>query len=107
MIPSSFGSPVRRGPGRPRCSWSRIDRTGIGGKRRSLQITPVHRNLHTRVRFLGLEFEDLIAVLDLAVAMNLLAHFASEKAWVLGMPLNVFMLVSITPASADLSLSAR
>jgi len=57
----------------------------------SLNLTPVHRNLHTRVTFLGLEFEDLILVLALAALMNLLAHFASDSARVLGMPLNVFM----------------
>jgi len=57
----------------------------------SLDLTPVHRNLHTKVSFLGLEFEDLILVLALAALMNLAAHFVSGNAHVLGMPLNVFM----------------
>jgi hypothetical protein len=57
----------------------------------SLDLTPVHRNLHTKVTFLGLEFEDLILVLALAALMNLLAHFANDNARVFGMPLNVFM----------------
>ena len=57
----------------------------------SLDMTPVHRNLQTKVTFLGLEFEDLILVLALAALMNLLAHFANEKAHLFGMPLNVFM----------------
>lgn len=57
----------------------------------SLDLTPVHRNLHTKVTFLGLEFEDLILVLALAALMNLLAHFASDSAHVFGMPLNIFM----------------
>jgi hypothetical protein len=57
----------------------------------SLDLTPVHRNLHTKVTFLGLEFEDLILVLALAALMNLLAHFVSDSARVLGMPLNVFL----------------
>ena len=57
----------------------------------SLDLTPVHRNLHTKVTFLGLEFEDLILVLALAALMNLLAHFVSGNAHVLGMPLNIFM----------------
>ena len=57
----------------------------------SLDLTPVHRNLHTKVTFLGLEFEDLILVLVLAALMNLLAHFVSGKAHVFGMPLNIFM----------------
>ena len=34
----------------------------------SLDMTPVHRNLHTKVTFLGLEFEDLILVLALAAS---------------------------------------
>jgi len=57
----------------------------------SLDLTPVHRNLHTKVTFLGLEFEDLILVLALAALMNLAAHFVGGNAHVLGMPLNVFM----------------
>ena len=57
----------------------------------SLDMTPVHRNLHTKVSFLGLEFEDLILVLALAALMNLLAHFVGDNSRVFGMPLNVFM----------------
>ncbi len=65
----------------------------------SLEITPVHRNLHTKVSFLGLEFEDLILVLALAALMNLLAHFVGDSSRVFGMPLNVFMEV-VVPALA-------
>ena len=57
----------------------------------SLDITPVHRNLHTKVQFLGLEFEDFILVLALAAAMNLFAHFVGNTARILGIPLNIFM----------------
>lgn len=57
----------------------------------SLDITPLHRNLHTKVTFLGLEFEDLIVVLVLAALMNLTAHFVDNSAHVFGMPLNVFL----------------
>lgn len=57
----------------------------------SLDLTPVHRNLHTKVTFLGLEFEDLILVLALAALMNLMAHFVGSESHILGMPLNVFM----------------
>jgi len=57
----------------------------------SLELTPVHRNLNTKVTFLGLEFEDLILVLALAAIMNLAAHFATDNAHLFGMPLNVFM----------------
>ena len=65
----------------------------------SLDMTPVHRNLHTKVTFLGLEFEDLILVLALAALMNLLAHFVSGNAHVFGIPLNIFMEF-IVPALA-------
>jgi hypothetical protein len=41
----------------------------------SLDMTPVHRNLHTKVTFLGLEFEDLILVLALAA----LTRFATAR----------------------------
>jgi len=65
----------------------------------SLDLTPVHRNLHTRVTFLGLEFEDLIVVLSLAALMNLLAHFVSGNARAFGIPLNIF-LEFVVPALA-------
>lgn len=57
----------------------------------SLDITPLHRNLHTKVTFLGLEFEDLIVVLALAALMNLAGHFVGNDTHALGMPLNVFL----------------
>src|ERR1035441_6705466 len=57
----------------------------------SLDLTPVHRNLHTKVTFLGLEFEDLILVLALAALMNIFGHFVAGNAKVLGMPLSLFM----------------
>lgn len=69
----------------------------------SLDMTPVHRNLHTKVTFLGLEFEDLILVLVLAAVMNLLAHFVTGNAHVFGMPLNIFMEFGV-PALAVPSL---
>jgi hypothetical protein len=42
----------------------------------ALQISPVHRNLHTRVTFFALEFEDLFLVLGLAAVMNVVSRFA-------------------------------
>ena len=61
----------------------------------ALEITPIHKNLHTKVTFLGLEFEDLIVVLGAAIIMDLLSHFVSDKATVLGLPLNIFMVVAV------------
>jgi hypothetical protein len=54
-------------------------------------MTPIHKNLHTRVTFLGLEFEDLIAILAIGIAMNLASHFVGDHAKVMGLPLNIFM----------------
>ena len=56
-----------------------------------LNITPIHKNLHTKVTFLGLEFEDLVAVLGLAMVLNLLAHFINTNARVMGIPFNIFL----------------
>ncbi len=41
----------------------------------ALDVTPVNRNLHTRVTFMALEFEDLFVVLGLAAVMNLVSRF--------------------------------
>ena len=38
----------------------------------ALEVTPVHRNLHQRVTFFYLEFEDLFIVIGLAAANTLL-----------------------------------
>jgi hypothetical protein len=43
----------------------------------SLDVTPVNRNLHARVTFMALEFEDLFVVLGLAAVMNVVSRFAS------------------------------
>lgn len=42
----------------------------------ALDVTPVNRNLHTRVTFMLLEFEDLFVVLGLAATMNVVGRFA-------------------------------
>lgn len=41
----------------------------------ALNVTPVHRNLHTRATFMGLEFEDLFVVLGFAAVMNVVSRF--------------------------------
>ena len=50
----------------------------------ALTVTPVNRNLHTRVTFMLLEFEDLFVVLGLAALMNVLGRFVSGQ--IAGMP---------------------
>lgn len=52
----------------------------------ALEVTSVNRNLHQRVTFMGLEFEDLFVVLALAALMNVASHFVSGT--VGGIPLS-------------------
>ena len=61
----------------------------------ALNMTPIHKNLHTRVTFLGLEFEDLVAVMALAISMNLASHFVGDHARMMGIPLNLFMEIGV------------
>lgn len=42
-----------------------------------LDVTPVNRNLHTRVTFMLLEFEDLFIILGVAALMNVVGRFVS------------------------------
>jgi hypothetical protein len=49
-----------------------------------LDVTPVNRNLHTRVTFMLLEFEDLFVVLGVAALMNVVGRFVGGT--VAGMP---------------------
>src|SRR5215470_15599575 len=55
----------------------------------ALDVTPVNRNLHTRVTFLSLEFEDLFVVLGLAAVMNVVSHFVSSE--IGGIPLSAIL----------------
>jgi hypothetical protein len=54
-----------------------------------LNITHVHRNLHTRVTFLYLEFEDAFVILGIAALTNVLGRFLHRE--IAGVPLNVFL----------------
>src|SRR5256712_1092059 len=55
----------------------------------ALGVTPVYRNLGTRVTFLGLEAEDLFAILALAVVSNILGRFLNREMF--GLPMNMIM----------------
>jgi hypothetical protein len=55
----------------------------------ALKTTPVPRNLGTRVRFLGLEVEDLIAILIIAALANIFGRFTHRELF--GIPLNIFL----------------
>jgi hypothetical protein len=62
----------------------------------ALDVTPVNRNLHQRVTFMSLEFEDLFVVLGLAAVMNVVSRFVSGQ-WgaylQYGVPLSVVPLL--------------
>jgi len=55
----------------------------------ALDVTPVYRNLRTRVTFFGLEAEDLFAILAVAVVANVFGRFLSRT--ILGMPMNMVL----------------
>lgn len=64
----------------------------------ALDLTAVNRNLHTRVTFMSLEFEDLFVVLGLAAVMNVVSRFASGQTSAFlqyGVPLSVVPLLMV------------
>src|SRR2546427_428636 len=73
----------------------------------ALEVTPVYRNLGTRVTFLGLEAEDLFAILALAVVTNILGRFLHRE--IFGLPMNMFMqyLVPLGSVPAPIRTTAR
>ncbi len=52
-----------------------------------LNVTPVNRNLQTRVTFMLLEFEDLFVVLGIAAVTNVVGHFVSGD--IGGLPMSI------------------
>jgi hypothetical protein len=54
-----------------------------------LPVTPVNRNLQTRVTFMFLELEDLFIVLGAAAVMNVVGHFVGGE--ITGMPTSVVL----------------
>ena len=55
----------------------------------ALEVTPVHRNLHHRVTFFCLEFEDLFVVIGLAAVMSIIGRFLDRELY--GLPLNLVL----------------
>ena len=55
----------------------------------ALDVTPVYRNLRTRVTFLGLEAEDIFAILAVAVVMNIFGRFLNRE--MLSLPMNMVL----------------
>jgi hypothetical protein len=62
-----------------------------------LDVTPMNRNLATRVTFMALEFEDLFLVLTLAAVMNVVGHFVNGD--IGGIPLSMVLEYGV-PLSA-------
>jgi hypothetical protein len=54
-----------------------------------LNVTPVNRNLQTRVTFMLLELEDLFVILGAAAVMNVLGHFVGGE--IGGVPMNLVL----------------
>lgn len=65
-----------------------------------LEVTPVHRNLHQRVTFFYLEFEDLFVVLGLAAFMSIFGRFLHRE--IHGIPLNVILQYVVPTAAVPL-----
>ena len=65
----------------------------------TLDVTPVNRNLQTRVTFMLLEFEDLLIVLVVAAVMNVVGRFVTGH--IAGIPAGVALQygvpISIVP----------
>ena len=55
----------------------------------TLDVTPIYRNLRTRVTFFGLEAEDLFAILAVAVVMNICGRFLNREMF--GLPMNMVL----------------
>jgi hypothetical protein len=54
-----------------------------------LDVTPVNRNLQTRVTFMLLEFEDLLIVLGVGALMNLVGRFVTGQ--IAGLPAGILL----------------
>jgi|SRR5579859_475969 len=65
-----------------------------------LDVTPMNRNLQTRVTFMALEFEDLFVVLALAALMNVVGHFVDGE--IGGIPLSFVLQYGVPLAAVPL-----
>jgi hypothetical protein len=65
-----------------------------------LTVTPVNRNLQTRVTFMLLEFEDLFVVLGMAALMNGVGHFVSGE--LAGIPMSIVLQYAVPAAIVPL-----
>jgi hypothetical protein len=71
----------------------------------ALNITQVHRNLHTRVTILYLEFEDIFVILGLATLANVLGRFIHRE--IAGIPLNILFQYFVPVAAIPLLIAFK
>jgi hypothetical protein len=55
----------------------------------ALDVTPFYRNLRTRVTVLGLEAEDLFAIMAIAVVANIFGRLLNRE--IFGLPMNMVL----------------
>lgn len=70
-----------------------------------LDVTPVNRNLHTRVTFMLLEFEDLFVVLGVAALMNVVGRFVSGT--LAGMPASLVVQYGVPLAIVPVLMACK
>ncbi|MGH9628291.1 MAG: hypothetical protein ACRD7E_08130 [Bryobacteraceae bacterium] len=70
-----------------------------------LNITQVHRNLHTRVTIMYLEFEDMFLILGLAALTNILGRFVQRE--LAGIPLNILFQYIVPLAAIPLLIAFK
>lgn len=70
-----------------------------------LHVTPVNRNLQTRVTFMFLELEDLFVVLGAAAVMNVVGHFAGGS--IAGMPTNLVLQYGVPLSMVPILMACK
>lgn len=70
-----------------------------------LDVTPVNRNLQTRVTFMLLEFEDLFVVLIAAALMNVVGRFVNGT--VAGIPAGMVIQYGVPLAIVPVLLACK
>jgi hypothetical protein len=71
----------------------------------ALYVTPVNRNLHTRVTFMLLEFEDLFVVLVVGAVMNVAGRFVSGQ--IGGLPAGVVLQYGVPLSIVPLLMALK
>jgi hypothetical protein len=70
-----------------------------------LDVTPIYRNLRTRVTFFGLETEDLFVILGMAVVMNIFGRFLNREMF--GLPMNMVLQYFVPTLSVPVLMAFK